>query len=241
MLIGLDIENIAVIERASIEFENGLNVVTGETGAGKTLLINSLNMVLGSRTAKDLIREGADFARVSAVFFCNGIDSILEENNIPTDDGNVIISRKLYRDGRIRAIGISNFLPHHIDELLKTAEIVPMVNQIELQPGLNREADREYNEKLGIQVEAWAPFRIGESLTDPTVCAIAAKHGKTPAQVVLRWFLQNGIVPLPKSVTPERILSNIKVYDFELSAEDMAAINGIEQHSMRHDPDKIDF
>lgn len=148
---------------------------------------------------------------------------------------------KLYRDGRIRAIGISNFLPHHIDELLKTAEIVPMVNQIELQPGLNREADREYNEKLGIQVEAWAPFRIGESLTDPTVCAIAAKHGKTPAQVILRWFLQNGIVPLPKSVTPERILSNIKVYDFELSAEDMAAINGIEQHSMRHDPDKIDF
>lgn len=148
---------------------------------------------------------------------------------------------KLYRDGRIRAIGISNFLPHHIDELLKTAEIVPMVNQIELQPGLNREADREYNEKLGIQVEAWAPFRIGESLTDPTVCAIAAKHGKTPAQVVLRWFLQNGIVPLPKSVTPERILSNIKVYDFELSAEDMAAINGIEQHPMRHDPDKIDF
>jgi diketogulonate reductase-like aldo/keto reductase len=148
---------------------------------------------------------------------------------------------KLYRDGRIRAIGISNFLPHHIDELLKTAEIVPMVNQIELQPGLNREAEREYNEKLGIQIEAWAPFRIGESLTDPTVCAIATKHGKTPAQVILRWFLQNGIAPLPKSVTPERILSNIQVYDFELSAEDMAAINGIEQHPMRHDPDNIDF
>lgn len=148
---------------------------------------------------------------------------------------------KLYRDGRIRAIGISNFLPHHIDELLKTAEIVPMVNQIELQPGLNREAEREYNEKLGIQIEAWAPFRIGESLSDPTVCAIAAKHGKTPAQVILRWFLQNGIAPLPKSVTPERILSNIQVYDFELSAEDMAAINGIEQHPMRHDPDNIDF
>lgn len=100
MLVQLDIENIAVIERASIEFENGLNVITGETGAGKTLLINSLNMVLGSRTAKDLIREGADFARVSAVFFCSAIDCFLEENNIPADDGNVIISRKLYRDGR---------------------------------------------------------------------------------------------------------------------------------------------
>lgn len=100
MLIGLDIENIAVIERASIEFENGLNVVTGETGAGKTLLINSLNMVLGSRTAKDLIREGTEYAKVSAVFFCNGIDSVLAENNIPAEDGNIIFSRKLYRDGR---------------------------------------------------------------------------------------------------------------------------------------------
>ncbi len=148
---------------------------------------------------------------------------------------------KLYRDGRIRAIGISNFLPHHIDELLKTAEIMPMVNQIELQPGLNREADREYNEKLGILVEAWAPFQIGEALKDSTICAIAQKLQKTPAQVVLRWFLQNKIVPLPKSVTPERILSNIQVYDFELSSEDMAAINNITPHSMRHDPDKIDF
>ncbi|MBO5912082.1 MAG: aldo/keto reductase [Clostridia bacterium] len=148
---------------------------------------------------------------------------------------------KLYRDGRIRAIGISNFLPHHIDELLKTAEIIPMVNQIELQPGLNRNIDCEYNAKLGIQLEAWAPFRIGESLNDPTVCKIAEKHSKTPAQIVLRWFLQKGIIPLPKSVTPERILSNIQVYDFELSDEDMTAINSIEQHPMRHDPDKIDF
>ena len=126
-------------------------------------------------------------------------------------------------------------------ELLKTAEIIPMVNQIELQPGLNRNIDCEYNAKLGIQLEAWAPFRIGESLNDPTVCKIAEKHSKTSAQIVLRWFLQKGIIPLPKSVTPERILSNIQVYDFELSDEDMTAINGIEQHPMRHDPDKIDF
>lgn len=100
MLIQLDIENVAVIQRASIEFDNGLNVITGETGAGKSLLINSLNMVLGARTARDLIREGADFARVSAVFFCSGIDSLLEESGITTDDGNIVITRKLYRDGR---------------------------------------------------------------------------------------------------------------------------------------------
>ncbi len=100
MLIQIDIENVAVIERASIEFDNGLNVITGETGAGKSLLINSLNMVLGARTTRDLIREGADFSKVSAVFFCREIDSLLENSGIPTDDGNVVISRKLYRDGR---------------------------------------------------------------------------------------------------------------------------------------------
>lgn len=100
MLIQLDIENIAIIERASIEFGKGLNVITGETGAGKSLLINSLNMVLGNRSNRDFIREGADFARVSAVFLCKEIDYFLEKSGVSSDDGNVVISRKLYRDGR---------------------------------------------------------------------------------------------------------------------------------------------
>lgn len=100
MLIQLDIENIAVIEKASIEFENGLNVITGETGAGKSLLINSLNMVLGARSSRELIREGADFAKVSAVFCCDFLDDTLSQNGIDTGDGNIIISRKLYKDGR---------------------------------------------------------------------------------------------------------------------------------------------
>lgn len=100
MLIQIDIENVAVIERASIEFDKGLNVITGETGAGKSLLINSLNMVLGGRTPRDIIREGADFCRVSAVFYSQEADSLLESIGITPDDGNVIITRKLYRDGR---------------------------------------------------------------------------------------------------------------------------------------------
>lgn len=100
MLIQIDIENVAVIERASIEFDKGLNVITGETGAGKSLLINSLNMVLGGRTPRDIIREGADFCRVSAVFYSQEADSLLESIGITPDDGNVIIARKLYRDGR---------------------------------------------------------------------------------------------------------------------------------------------
>lgn len=148
---------------------------------------------------------------------------------------------KLYRDGRIRAIGVSNFLPHHIDALLKTAEIAPMVDQIEMQPGLNRREEREYNRKHGILTEAWAPFRVGETLKDETVCRIAAETGKTPAQIVLRWFLQSGVLPLPKSVTPERILGNISVYDFELSDRDMKALDEVEPHSLRHHPDTIDF
>ena len=100
MLIQLDIENIAIIERASIEFGNGLNVITGETGAGKSLLINSLNMVLGNRSNRDFIREGADSAKVSAVFFRKDFDSVLEDAGISSDEGNIVITRKLYRDGR---------------------------------------------------------------------------------------------------------------------------------------------
>jgi len=100
MLIQLDIENVAVIRRTSIEFDKGLNVITGETGAGKSLLINSLNMVLGARSTRDIIREGADFARVSAVFFAKELDKALEESGISTDDGNIVITRKLYADGR---------------------------------------------------------------------------------------------------------------------------------------------
>lgn len=148
---------------------------------------------------------------------------------------------KLYRDGKVRAIGVSNFLPHHLDALFKTAEIMPMVNQIEVQPGLNRETEVRYNTEHGILTEAWAPFNIGEALSEPTVAALAQKHGKTPAQVILNWLLRKGIVPLPKSVTPERIISNIDVYDLELSDEDIKAIDNIEQHGSRHDPDTVGF
>ncbi len=100
MLTQLDIENVAVIEKATVEFESGFNAITGETGAGKSLLINSLNMVLGFRAARDLIRDGAQFARVSASFFDKDIDSFLAELDLPTDEGNIIITRKIYPDGR---------------------------------------------------------------------------------------------------------------------------------------------
>lgn len=148
---------------------------------------------------------------------------------------------KLYRDGKVRAIGVSNFMPHHLDELLKTVSVIPMVNQIELHPGLSRGKERKYNSDHGIITEAWAPFRIGEVLKEPVILSLSESKGKTPAQIVLRWFLQNGIVPLPKSVTPERIESNIDVYGFELTDAEMDAINRVTPHEPRHDPDTINF
>lgn len=151
----------------------------------------------------------------------------------------------LYNSGKIKAIGLSNFLPHHIDELLKTAKIKPMVNQIEIHPGLDRSDVINYCREKAIRVEAWAPFAVGSTFKIPEIIELSKKYNKSKAQIVIRWFLQNGIVPLPKSVTESRIKENLDVFDFELSAEDMAIIDNItgsdEQFKLHHNPDNIDF
>lgn len=150
---------------------------------------------------------------------------------------------ELYERGKIRAIGVSNFKPHHIETLMKTAKIKPMVNQIELHPGLNREEEVEYCKSQDILVEAWAPFAVGEVFKQEKLLQIAENHSRTVAQIVLRWFLQKGILPLPKSTTGERIVDNICVFDFELSDEEMSVINSIkaDELNLHHDSDNIDF
>ena len=151
----------------------------------------------------------------------------------------------LYNEGKIKAIGVSNFLPKHLDALMKTAKIKPMVNQIEIHPGLDRSDVIEYCKKQDIQLEAWAPFAVGEVFSIPELMELSKKYSRPISQIVLRWFLQNGIVPLPKSVTGERINQNIDVYDFSLSQEDMNIIDNItgegEQFVLHHDPDNIKF
>lgn len=151
----------------------------------------------------------------------------------------------LYNSGKIKAIGLSNFLPHHIDELLKTAKIKPMVNQIEIHPGLDRNDVIDYCKEKAIRLEAWAPFAVGSTFKIPEIIKMAEKYNKSKAQIVIRWFLQKGIVPLPKSVTASRIKENLDVFDFELSAEDMSVIDNItgddEQFKLHHNPDDIDF
>ncbi len=133
---------------------------------------------------------------------------------------------ELYKAGRIKAIGVSNFMPHHLEALMK-CEIFPMVNQIEFHPGYTQWETVEYCKNHGITVEAWSPLGSGRVLSDKRLADIASKYGKSVAQLCIRWCLQNGTLPLPKSVNPERIKENADVFDFEISKEDMQTINGL--------------
>lgn len=149
---------------------------------------------------------------------------------------------ELYNQGKIKAIGVSNFLPHHLEPLLENAKIKPMVNQIEFHPGMLQEETVEFCKKHHILVEAWAPFSNGQILTNPVLKEIADKYKKSVAQFSLRWIIQKGIVPLPKSVTPERIKSNLEVFDFEISEQDVDIIDRLTDcgGSGLH-PDEVDF
>ncbi len=148
---------------------------------------------------------------------------------------------KLHADGRVRAIGVSNFLPDHLERLIGETSVVPAVNQIELHPHLQQHESREYHARQGIATEAWSPIGQGKGLLEvPAIVAIAQKHDRSPAQVVLRWHLQLGNVVIPKSVTPSRIRENIAVFDFSLDDEDLAAISALNE-DRRLGPDPAEF
>lgn len=134
----------------------------------------------------------------------------------------------LYNEGKIRAIGVSNFMPHHLDALMKTAVIKPMVDQIEVHPGWPQAEVVRYNQAHDILVEAWAPLGEASALSNETIAAIATKHGKTAAQVCLRWGIQQGVLPLPKSTHQERMAQNTDIFDFELTDSEMTQISVLE-------------
>ncbi|MFJ2112359.1 MULTISPECIES: aldo/keto reductase [unclassified Streptomyces] len=137
---------------------------------------------------------------------------------------------KILSEGRARSIGVSNFLPEHLERLFGETSVVPAVNQIELHPQLQQAESRAFHARHSIATEAWSPLGQGKGLLEvPTVVAIARKHERTPAQVVLRWHLQLGNVVIPKSVTPARIRENIEVFDFELDADDLAAFTALDE------------
>ncbi|THE09428.1 aldo/keto reductase [Bacillus timonensis] len=148
---------------------------------------------------------------------------------------------KLYKDGRVRAIGVSNFKIHHLEEIIEKCEIIPMVNQVEYHPRFNQRELHHFCKMHGIQLEAWSPLMQGGLLEEPILVDIAKKHNKSTAQIIIRWDIQTGVVTIPKSVKPHRIAENADVFDFELSQEDMEKINALNQdHRMFADPDNFD-
>jgi methylglyoxal/glyoxal reductase len=149
---------------------------------------------------------------------------------------------ELYREGRVKAIGVSNFKIHHLKDLLSHAAEKPVINQVELHPFLSQAELREFCQQNEIKVEAWSPLSRGRFLEEPVLVKIAAQHGKTPAQVILRWHLQNQIIPIPKSVTPSRLKENADIFDFQLSQKELEQINELNQDKrFGADPDHIDF
>ena len=135
---------------------------------------------------------------------------------------------KIYADGRARAIGLSNFQPHHIRKIHAETDVPPAVNQIELHPFLTQDELRAFDAEHQIATEAWSPIAQGGVLDDPTIDQIAKEHGKTPAQVVLRWHIELGNIVFPKSVTPARIKENFEIFDFELSEDDLTEIGALD-------------
>jgi 2,5-diketo-D-gluconate reductase A len=145
-----------------------------------------------------------------------------------------------HAEGLTRAIGVSNFQPAHLRRVIDETGGTPSINQIELHPYLQQPELRAEHERLGIVTEAWSPLAQGAVLHDPTIVEIAHAHGKTPAQVVIRWHVQLGNVVIPKSVTPERIRENVEVFDFELTVEQMDAIAALDR-GQRTGPDPDTF
>jgi methylglyoxal/glyoxal reductase len=149
---------------------------------------------------------------------------------------------RLYTEGRVRAIGVSNFLRHHLEDLLAHCETIPMVNQMEFHPRLVQQELLGYCSSRKIQYEAWSPFMQGQIFNIRELRMLASKYGKDISQLVLRWNLQKGVVAIPKSVHRERIISNAQIFDFEITTDDMAAIDGLDKHErVGADPDNFNF
>ena len=149
---------------------------------------------------------------------------------------------EIYRSGRVRAIGVSNFQTHHIERLAAEATIVPAVNQIEIHPYFTQDDLRAFDRERGIATEAWSPIAQGQVLDDPTIVGIAGRLDRSPAQVTLRWHIQRGDIVFPKSAHPKRIAENFALFDFELSDVDMAAITALHRNGRRGpNPDEFSW
>jgi 2,5-diketo-D-gluconate reductase A len=177
------------------------------------------------------------------------VDLFLIHWPLPTlYDGDFVstwnVLEEFARDGRARSIGVSNFQPAHLDRLAANSPTMPAVNQVEVHPYFANERVREYGRAHAIATEAWSPIAQGRVLDDEIIGRIGAAHGKTPAQVVLRWHIQRGDIVFPKSVSPERMTSNFEIFDFSLDDDDMNAISGLDRGEAGRtgpNPDEFDY
>ena len=174
------------------------------------------------------------FDRTLSELGVDHVDLFLIHWPLPTlYDGDYVSTWKTLEefraDGRSRSIGVSNFQVEHLERLAAETDTVPAVNQIELHPYFQNREVRSYDEEHGIATEAWSPIAQGDVLDDPVVTQIAAKLGRTPAQVVLRWHVQRGNIVFPKSVTPDRIRENFEIFDFEIEPADLEQIDGLDR------------
>ena len=192
------------------------------------------------------------FEKSAAKLGVEQIDLLILHQPLPSEFARTVAAykalEKLLSDGRVRAIGVSNVLPEYLESLLAQVDVVPAVNQIELHPYFTQVETRELNARHGILTQAWSPiggitsYRDGmpkRTFDDPSILSIADAHGKTAAQVMLRWHVQEGRSAIPKSVRPERIAENFDVFDFELSAAELAAIDGLDT-GVRGGPEPAD-
>lgn len=150
---------------------------------------------------------------------------------------------KLKEEGRVRSIGVSNFMREHLDRIIGETGVTPVLNQIELHPRFQQRAMREHHAELGIATQSWSPLGQGSLLADPTIGRIAQRHGRTPAQIIIRWHIDNGLVVIPKSVSPARIAENVDVFSFSLDERDLAEISGLDSAEGRigPNPETADF
>lgn len=149
---------------------------------------------------------------------------------------------EIYRSGRAKAIGVSNFMQHHLEDIMRESEVIPAVNQMEFHPALVQPELLNFCKSQQIQYEAWSPLMQGQVANVPAILELAQRHNKTPAQIILRWNLQHKVVTIPKSVHANRIAENAKIFDFELSETDMKVLDGLDEgRRLGPDPDNFDF
>ena len=213
-----------------------------ETGVGRGIRASGIDrrevFVTSKFNAKWHSVDGLQqaFANSAARLGLDYIDLFLIHWPNPAQDRYVEAYRgmiKLLEDGKIRALGLSNFKPSHIDRLIAATGVTPHMNQVQLNPRIGRPAEREYHARHKIITESWAPIgKGGDMLQEDAIAKAAKAHGKTPSQVVLRWHIQNGLIPIPKSSNPQRIAENLAVFDFTLSAAEMSAISALDRNGV---------